>query len=149
MRDITVPLSTALFRRSLRDSILSPPINAFDNYFWELKARWRRFKCSAQRVCVSWFGTIKLVAVALVLTHHTSYGHVRFATHPKSHESCEVVLMCVTSQTRVCNDLFCRCLHDAILSQPINACSILLGLKASSRRLKCSTQSVRVPCMDR
>ena len=120
--------------------------NAFDEYFMELKARSCRFMCSVQGVCVSWFGTIKFFAVAVVLTHHTSYGHVRFATHPQSHESCEVVLMCVTSQTLVCNDLFCRCLRDAILSRPINACSILLGLKASSRRFKCSSQSVRVPC---
>ena len=95
-----------------------------------------------QTVCVSWFGTIKLLGVAVVLIR---YGHVLFATHPQPDESCEVVLMCVTSQTRVCNDLFCRCLRDAILSRPINACSILLGFKASSRTFKCSSQSVRVP----
>ena len=53
--------------------------------------------------------------------------------------------MCVTSQTLVCNDLFCHCLRDAILSRPINACSILLGLKARSRRFKCSVQGVCVP----
>ena len=48
---------------------------------------------------MSWFGTIKFFVVAVVLIHHTSHGHVLFATHPQSDESCEVVLMCVTSQT--------------------------------------------------
>ena len=99
---------STLFCRCLRDATLWRPINAFDEYFMELKARSCRFKCSAQRVCVSWFGNVTFFDVAVVLTHHNLSSPT-----PQYDESCEVVLMCVPSQTSVCNDLFGRILCDA------------------------------------
>ena len=35
---------------------------------------------------MSWFGTIKLFAVAVVVPRHTSYRLVLFATQSQSHE---------------------------------------------------------------
>ena len=131
---------STLFCRCLRDATLWRPINAFDEYFMELKARSCRFKCSAQRVCVSWFGNVTFFDVAVVLTHHNLSSPT-----PQSHESCEVVLMCVTSQTLVCSDLLCRSLRDATLSRPINASKNTFGIEGeitSSQEL--FTESLRV-----
>ena len=96
----------------MRDANLSRHINASDKYFLGLKARSRRFKCSVQSVCVSWFGNVTFFGVPVVFTHH----NLSTPTHPQYDDSCEVVLMCVTSQTAVCNDLFSRSLRDAPLS---------------------------------
>ena len=90
----------------------------------------------------------RFFCVAVVLLRHTSNRHILLATHPQSDESCEVVLMWVTSQTRVCNALFGRSLRDATPSRLINALKKTFGgCKAISRRFKCYAQSVCVPCM--
>ena len=69
----------------------------------------------------------RFFGVAVVLLRHTSNRHILLATHPQSDESCEVVLMWVTSQTRVCNALFGRSLRDATPSRPINALKNTFG----------------------
>ena len=49
---------------------------------------------------MSWFGNVKFLGVAVVLLRHTSYRLVLFSTHPQPGESCEVLLMFVTLQSR-------------------------------------------------
>ena len=100
----------------------------------------------AQRVCVSWFGTIKLLCCCQGFDTAASHRHVLFSTHPQSDESCEVVLMCVTSQDRFRNTLVHRSLRDATLSRPTTLLLNTFGieLKARSRRFKCSVQGVCV-----
>ena len=68
MRDIAVPLSQHFVCRCLRDAILSRHINAFDKYVLRIEGQFASFQ--AQRVCVSWFGTIKFLGVVAVLNCH-------------------------------------------------------------------------------
>ena len=53
--------------------------------------------------------------------------------------------MCVTLQTRVCNDLFGRSLRDATLSRPVNALINTFGVEGqiASLQVLC-TESLRV-----
>ena len=114
------------------------------NNFWDFSSALYRESACHGSVMSRFFG------VAVVLLRHTSNRHILLATHPQSDESCEVVLMWVTSQTRVCNVLFGRNLRDATPSRPINALKNTFGgCKAISRRFKCYAQSVCVPCMAR
>ena len=62
MRDIK-----ELFHRRLRVATLS---QRFEKYFRGLKARSRRFMCSVQRVCVSWFGNVTFLGVVVVWPRH-------------------------------------------------------------------------------
>ena len=63
MRDITDPFAALCSAAVCVTQFFRDTSTPLINSFLGLKARSRRFKCSVQRVCVSWFGTIKLLGV--------------------------------------------------------------------------------------